>query len=154
MYTRHMVVSQDLPHLLEIERSSKETFWDKDDFKELVKIENNIVGKVVEVDEAIVGYMVFQLDMEQIDLLNLTIKTEYRRTGYASNLIDHLKSKLNSVRKTIRAEVRESNLQGQLFLKKNGFICTDILPFWFEDYVNDKEPPRLESAYLFYYDRK
>lgn len=160
MYLRHMVISNDLASIMEIEKSSEETFWNKTDFKELVRIENNISGKVIEIADEIVGYMVYQLDIEQIDLLNLTIKPKFRKMGYASVFLDQLKKKINPVRTSIRVEVRESNLPAQLLLKKNGFICTDILPFWFEDSYSDAsfeedddycDLDKLESGYLFYY---
>ena len=65
--------------------------------------------------------------------------------AYAANLYEELigsevdsptlKSKLAyQRRKSIVLELRERNLDGQLFFRKAGFLCTSILHGWYADY--------------------
>jgi ribosomal-protein-alanine N-acetyltransferase len=109
---------------------------------------------VCEHDDLVVGYMIYELHTRFLDLLSFA--TRYRRRGIGRQMIDKLKSKLTSQRRSqIRTIVRETNLPAQLFFKANGFLATEVLKnhynedtsedayFMQYDYVNEAYPPCL-----------
>jgi ribosomal-protein-alanine N-acetyltransferase len=87
---------------------------------------------VAERNEEVVGYMVYELHKTRIELLNFAVRARSQRLGVGSALIEKLKSKLAHERRNkISLELRERNLEGQLFLRQAGFKCTSILHGWY-----------------------
>ena len=115
----------------------------------LLRTRNNI-GMVATIGGQIVGLMIYALHKEKIKLFYLSVHKDYRNQGVGQQMIDKMKSKLNTERRTkIEMFVSDFNLRGQLFLKRMGFLCTDIVKgfddeednYIFEHFLNDEEEP-------------
>ena len=95
-------------------------------------------------EEQIVGFMIYELNRNQLHVLNFAVRADFRRRGLGSQMLDKLVSKLSQQRRTrISLEVRESNLAAQLFFRKAGFRAISVL----RDYYDDTT----ESAYVMDY---
>lgn len=135
VYIRWMI-RRDMPEVLAIENSSFEYPWDEEDFIRCLR-QRNCIGMVAEHNETVVGYMIYELYANRIHLLNIAVHPDYRFKGIGKNIIEKLVSKLSPQRRSkIEAEVRESNLDAQLFFKKMKFRATEIFQQYFENAEN------------------
>jgi len=80
-------------------------------------------GLLIKDNEFIIGYSIVINDDTEIDL-RLGIHPQYRRLQHATRLLNKVKSKLNHSKNILKCWVPEDNLDGQLFLRSHGFICT------------------------------
>jgi ribosomal-protein-alanine N-acetyltransferase len=129
-YIRWMVRS-DLSSVVAIEKDVFDYPWSEQEFLIALR-QRNCIGMVAERNEEVVGYMVYELHKTRIELLNFAVRARSQRLGVGSAMIEKLKSKLAYERRNkILLELRERNLDGQLFFRQAGFLCTSILHGWY-----------------------
>ncbi len=137
------MIRRDMPEVLGIESESFEFPWLEDDFIRCLR-QRNCIGMVAEVDDRVVGFMIYELHKARIHVLNFAVAGEYRRRGVGSQMLAKLSAKLSLQRRCrIVLEVRETNLDAQLFFRENGFRAVSVL----HDYYADTP----EDAYLMQY---
>lgn len=137
------MIRRDMPEVLNIESQSFEFPWAEDDFIRCLR-QRNCIGMVAEHEDQIVGFMIYELNRNQLHALNFAVRVDFRRRGVGSQMLDKLMSKLSQQRRTsISLEVRESNLAAQLFFRRSGFRAISVLRDYYEDTT--------ESAYVMNY---
>lgn len=137
MHNVRWLIRKDLPEVLEIEKLSFEFPWTEEEFKKCLG-RRECIGMVVELDEAVAGYMIYELHKTRLHVLNLAVHPDVRRQGIGSRMVDKLIGKLSFQRRNrMLLEVRETNLHAQLFLKKHGFRAIEILKSFYEDSTED-----------------
>ena len=94
-------------------------------------IERRFLGIVAEYKNKIIGYMIYELDKEDIHVVNIAVHPEFRRAGVGSQMIAKLLPKLGVKRKAIDLIISERNLALQLFLKENDFKAIEVLHKYF-----------------------
>ncbi len=131
------MIRRDLPTVLEIEESNFEFPWTEDDFLRCLR-QRNCIGMVVELDDEIVGFMIYELHTNRLHILNFAVAEFAMRRGIGTALVDKLVSKLSPHRRNrIVLEVRETNLDAQLFFKSLGFRAISVLRDYYDDTVED-----------------
>ena len=126
-YDCRWMVKRDMPEVLEIEAGSFAAPWSMEDFLEALR-ERNCIGMVVDRDDVILGFMLYQLEKDHLLLLNMAVCPDHRLRGVGKAMVAKLRSKLSGHRRThILADVNERNLEAQLFFKAEGFLATDTL---------------------------
>jgi [ribosomal protein S18]-alanine N-acetyltransferase len=131
------LIRRDLPEVLQIESRSFEFPWTEEEFTTCLR-NRNCIGMVAEKDSNVAGYMIYELHKQRLHILNFAVRPEMRRIGAGSAMIDKLIGKLSADRRSrIMLEVRESNLEAQLFFRHNGFRCIDILKKFYDDTTED-----------------
>jgi [ribosomal protein S18]-alanine N-acetyltransferase len=131
------MIRSDMPWLLQIEDESFEFPWSESDFLACLR-QRNCVGMVAQSGNKILGFMIYDLYQDRMQLLSLAIPRLYRRHSIGSQLIAKLIEKLSQQRRTtITTEVRETNLPAQLFFKSMGFRATGVLRNYYEDTAED-----------------
>lgn len=143
-----------------LERHSSEQKWTGDDYDE--HISRHYCGGFVALDGTrIVGLLAYErissLDdhifppvwqilgiVRSIGLLNLVVHRDYRRRGIGQKLIETLMEKEKSL---CLVNVRDSNLDAQLFYKSLGFLAYGISKDYFTDYT--ERAPYCEDAICF-----
>lgn len=135
-----------------IGRYSDETFWTKKLILKHSRRENCGVF-VALMGFTPVGFLAFEVspDRQSVQILNLVVHPKYRRKGIGRSLVQKLTG-LKSKFQTWEFNVRESNLDAQLFLQKLDFLCVAIARSYFIDY--HAEEVKREDAYCFAYPRK
>ena len=132
---------------LQINIHSLECIWDSKNIFELLEKEN-VSGVVLknEINDRIMGFVVYESMLFSVEILNLVVHPDYRREGVGSLIIDFLKEDYSDS-KAIRYKLRESNLIGQIFLKNNNFVSEGVV----KDYFSDSYPNCIEkeNAYSF-----
>ncbi|MFO0941070.1 MAG: ribosomal protein S18-alanine N-acetyltransferase [Pirellulales bacterium] len=100
--------------------------------------QRNCIGMVAEMNDEVVGFMIYELHKNRLHLLNFAVNPNLRRSGIGSAMMDKLAGKLSSDRRNrIVLEVRETNLDAQLFFKKLGFRAISVLRDFYEDTTED-----------------
>ncbi|MEX1223283.1 MAG: ribosomal protein S18-alanine N-acetyltransferase, partial [Pirellulales bacterium] len=137
------MIRRDMPEVLEIENSAFEFPWFEEDFIRCLR-QRNCIGMVAEHDDRVVGFMIYELYKTRLHILNFAVSADVRRRGVGSQMAQKLISKLSHQRRTkVLLEIRETNLDAQLFFRANGFKAVSVL----RDYYDDTP----EDAYLLEY---
>ena len=98
---------------------------------------------IVEYENEISGFCICELHLNRIILLRMCVLPQNRKKGIGKALLEKIKTKITKKRKTISAEVRETNLSIQLFLKSQHYKAVKVL----RNYFLDTE----EDAFVFQY---
>lgn len=136
VYIRWMI-RRDMAEVLQIESESFEFPWLEDDFIRCLR-QRNCIGMCAEYEDRVVGFMIYELHKTRIHLLNLAVTEQMRRRGVGSQMVEKLVAKLSVQRRNrILAEVRETNLDAQLFFRENDFRAVSVLRDFYEDTPED-----------------
>jgi ribosomal-protein-alanine N-acetyltransferase len=131
------MIRRDMPEVLQTEQDSFEFAWTEEDFLRCLR-QRNCIGMVAEQGEKVVGFMIYELHKNKLHILNFATHPAYRRHGVGAQMVAKLISKLSSHRRTrITLEVRETNLQAQLFFRAQGFRAVRVLRSFYEDSGED-----------------
>jgi ribosomal-protein-alanine N-acetyltransferase len=137
------MATRDIDAVAAIELKSNEFYISRDDLIKLLR-RRSVVSMVAVENDKVIGFIVYELMNRRIQLLDIAVHSKFRNQGIGTDLINKLKSKLSNNRRTkISTEIRESNLEFQLFLQKCGFIGHEVL----KDYFPDTN----EDAFLMHY---
>lgn len=121
----------DLRRVYEIENMSFDQSYGIDIFQQLYEM--GIGFLVVEENNYVVGYVMFWLKYEnQGHIISLAVDKNYRRKGYATQLLARAISILFLITDTIYLEVRASNVGALEFYKKFNFIQDRVVPNYYE----------------------
>lgn len=131
------MIRRDMPAVLDIEGQSFEFPWSEEEFIRALR-QRNCIGMVAELNEVVVGFMIYELHKNRLHILNFAVHHDYRRQNVGKSMIEKLVSKLSSQRRSrILLEVRETNLPAQLFFKSVGFKAVSVLREFYEDSPED-----------------
>ena len=131
------MIRRDLAEVLAIEEAGFEFPWSEEDFIRCLR-QRNCIGMVAEADDQIVGFMVYELHKNRLQVVNFSVHPSFHRRGIGSQLIEKLIGKLSSQRRNrIMLEVRETNVPAQLFFRELGFRATAVLREFYDDSTED-----------------
>ncbi|TWT92740.1 ribosomal-protein-alanine N-acetyltransferase [Stieleria varia] len=131
------MIRRDMPAVLGIEQNCFEFAWTEKDFIRCLR-QRNCIGMVAEKDDEIVGFMIYELHKNRLHILNFAVHEKCRRQGVGNAMCSKLFGKLSHERRNrIMLEVRETNLDAQLFFKSLGFRAISVLRDFYDDTVED-----------------
>ena len=131
------MIRRDMPEVLAIESENFEFAWLEEDFIRSLR-QRNCIGMVAEHDDRVVGFMIYELHKTRIHVLNFAVAGGYQRRGVGSQMLAKLTGKLSVQRRSrIVLEVRETNLDAQLFFRENGFRAVSVLHSYYADTPED-----------------
>jgi ribosomal-protein-alanine N-acetyltransferase len=131
------MIRRDMPAVLDIENQSFEFPWSEEEFIRCLR-QRNCIGMVAEHDEQVVGFMIYELHKNRLHILNFAVDPNARRTGVGRAMVDKLIGKLSHDRRNrIMLEVRETNLDAQLFFRNLGFRAISVLRDFYDDSTED-----------------
>ena len=131
------MIRRDMPAVLAIESQSFEFPWSEEEFVRCLR-QRNCIGMVAEWCDQVVGFMIYELHKNRLHILNFAVDPESRRRGVGRCMTDKLISKLSHDRRNrIMLEVRETNLDAQIFFRSLGFRAISVLREFYEDSPED-----------------
>jgi len=120
------LIRRDMDEVLHIEKLCFPHPWSEEDFLIALR-KSNCIGIVAEIKNRVIGYMIYELQKQRLEITNIAVDPWFQRSGVGRKMIQRLKDKLAPQRRTeITAPVRESNLGAQLFLQACGFRAGEI----------------------------
>lgn len=142
-HIRWVLLSRDLPAMLFIEKASSSDPLIEADF-EYYHRQKKTYLIVAEIKEKIVGFMIYKLQKpkklqpSQFFILNFAVHPDWRRQGIGKQMAENIISKITTFRcDRITIDVREKNLDAQLFLCSCGFRATSISREFYPDTGED-----------------
>lgn len=130
-------VRRDMASVLSIESESFGFPWTEEEFIRCLR-QRNCVLMVAEIREQVVGYMVYELHENFLQLLNFAVAAGFRRKGIGTAIVFKMVGKLSPQRRSrILLEVRETNLAAQLFFRSQGFLAVSVLRDFYDDTTED-----------------
>jgi [ribosomal protein S18]-alanine N-acetyltransferase len=130
-------ILRDYPEVLAIENASFQFPWLKEEFLRVLR-QRNCIGMVAEHDEKIVGYMIYELHRNKIQVLDFAVHPLWCRKSIGRQMVAKLVGKLSSQRRNrISLLIRETNLAGHLFFRAMGFLATAVVREHFTDSGED-----------------
>ena len=131
------LIRRDMDEVLAIEQECFEWPWTEEEFL-LTLRQRNCIALVAHSDNVIWGYVVYELYSGKIRILNLAVEPRCQRSGVGRQLVQRLVDKLSlQRRRKLEAEVRETNLDAQLFFAAQGFRATGVLTEHYDDTIED-----------------
>ena len=131
------MIRRDMPEILQIEQCGFEFPWSEDDFIRCLR-QRNCIGMVAEYDERVVGFMIYELHKTRLHILNFAVHPDFRRRGVGDQMANKLVGKLTYQRRNrIILEVRETNLEAQLFFRNSDFRAISVVRDFYEDTTED-----------------
>lgn len=116
-------------HYADVIRISADSYdepWTEDQLATLLK-QRTIIGLVYEVNQQVVGYIIYELYKGSLTILNIAVDPRFRRKGIGTLLLNRLKEKLRVLgRQFLDIDSSETCLSAHLFLKYNGFKAVGI----------------------------
>lgn len=123
------LIRRDMPQVISIEEMVFPYPWSEQEFIAVLG-QRNAIGSVIEEPrtDRIVGFMIYELHPQRFQLLSIAVHPTFQRQGYGRALLDKLYGKLSSCRRQqIVTEVRETNLNAQLWLQSCGYVATEVV---------------------------
>ena len=131
------MIRRDMSEVLNIESESFEFPWSEEDFVRCLR-QRNCIGMVAEYEDRVVGFMIYELHRTRLHVLNFAVCSDFRRRAVGAQMVAKLSGKLSSGRRTrILLEVRETNLDAQVFFRSQGFRAVSVLRDFYEDTTED-----------------
>lgn len=119
------MIRGDMPAVLAIEQACFDDAWPEDEFLSRLRC-RNVIGQVVEFDDTICGFVIYELNQTFLKILNIAVDPMMQGRGLGAEMVDKLTGKLNEKRSSVQVLVRERNLDAQLFFRSMGFLATSI----------------------------
>ncbi len=111
---------EDIDAVLAIERGAYPFPWTRANFAD--SLASGYSAWCCRVDDALVGYAVMMLVLDEAHLLNITVAPDWQRYGYGMLIMHHLFSTARAHgAKRMFLEVRPSNAPGQGLYRRLGF---------------------------------
>lgn len=140
------LIRRDMVDVLRIERESYSRPWTDDDFLGHLK-KRNCIGMVAEHNQTLVGFMVYDFNKGPLHILNFAVDPAFRRRSIGSQMMQRLVCKLSHQRRSeLLIHVRETNLDAQLFFKRQGFRAVNVLTNHYDDISEDAIEMRYRIA--------
>jgi ribosomal-protein-alanine N-acetyltransferase len=131
------MIRRDMPEVLNIEQRGFEFPWSEEDFIRCLR-QRNCIGMVAELEDRVVGFMIYELHKTRLHILNFSVHPEFQRRAIGTAMVRKLIGKLSSQRRSrIMLEIRETNLAAQLFFRAAGFRAISVLRDFYEDTTED-----------------
>lgn len=131
------LIRRDMPEVLAVEQSIFVPPWTEDDFLCCLR-QRNCIGMVAELDHRIVGLMIYELHKSRLQILKFAVASDCRRKGIGTQMVLRLVDKLSQQRRSeIILDVRESNLDAQLFFRAMGFRAYRVTREFYADTGED-----------------
>jgi ribosomal protein S18 acetylase RimI-like enzyme len=123
--------------VLEIESLSYEHPWGRNEFIRALKDDNTVGAVVEDADGWVLGFVVYAREKSKLVILNLAIDPAYRRKGCGSFVVNKLKSRLKRKISRISTMIRETNFSAIGFLRRNGFLATEVIRTPYDEISED-----------------
>jgi ribosomal-protein-alanine N-acetyltransferase len=127
---------RDFDPLIAIDTKSNEEYWTLDDFKKKLR-QKAVTCLIAEEEGVVVGFLLYELFLHRFTVLRIGVASNHRRRGIGATLLKELAAKLTPKRTLISAEVRESNLMVQMFLKNQEYRAIEVIRNYFSDTDED-----------------
>lgn len=126
------MIRRDMLEVLDIEQQSADSPLGEAEFRAILG-KHDVIGMVATLAETerVVGFAVYRLEKTHLEILNLAVHPDVRRSGVGRRLMARLVRKLGGRRIHIRTTVPETRMSMHRFLAASGFRAIGVVRGWF-----------------------
>jgi ribosomal-protein-alanine N-acetyltransferase len=136
----------DIDEIMVIERSAYRIPWSQGFFLQELQV-TCARSILAELNGKIIGYILYWLLPDMIDIHNVAIHVDYRRRGIARLLLAQVLAQAGAqLISRVTLEVRKSNLPAQRLYESFGFVATGLRKGYYSDNGEDALAMTLEVA--------
>ena len=131
------MTTADIENVIAIERASFQFPWSTRFFLDELQVEcaRSILA---EVDDRIVGYVLFWLLAEEVDIHNIAVHPDFRRQGIGRLLLEQVVAAARrQERLRVTLDVRFSNDTAQSLYRSFGFVARGLRKGYYSDNGED-----------------
>lgn len=134
----------DIDQIMAIEVESFTAPWSRQSYLEIAPLDS-VQFFVVKKDDKVIGYMLYQMWFEEMELHTIAVASDERGRGISTMMIEHLlKDAKSRNTKRIFLQVRPSNEAARGLYKKFGFETVGIRHRYYRDNFEDAFIMKLE----------
>ena len=128
----------DIYRVLDIESMCFEFSWTEDEILSTMSRRSRY-GMVAEHEDTTLGFMFFEITKGRMNLLDFAVHPIFQRQGVGVAMVERLKSTLRNQRlgQQIMLDIRETNMDGLMFFKSQGFKALRTLKNYYEETDED-----------------
>ena len=130
---------KDIQYILDIDNNNfiyeKYTKFDIENF--INKLNENDYILVIDLDKKIIGYLIFRIVDDFIEIFKICIIKEYRKNGFGALFIKYLEDSFKNIINRFILEVRSKNKTAMSFYEKLGFKKIFIKKNYYENPIDD-----------------
>lgn len=116
-----IMLNEDLQEVLQIEQAANQFPWSLKNFSDSLHAGHH-AWVYCDPYDAVMGYAIVQLVMDEAHLLNLCIRPDMQGQGYGRRILEHIIEHVKTRAVTlIVLEVRRSNIRAQRLYEQMGF---------------------------------
>jgi ribosomal-protein-alanine N-acetyltransferase len=131
------LAASDMDGVMAIERASFAYPWSMRFFLQELQVQC-ARAIVAEADHKIIGYILFWLLPDEVDIHNIAVHPDFRRCGVGRALLQQVVSQARARGSTrVTLEVRKSNLPAQKLYESLGFSPTGVRKGYYSDNGED-----------------
>lgn len=132
------MIRRDMPRVLQIENECFGSLsWSEEDFIRQLR-QRNCIGMVCEIDDEVVGFMLYELHKSKLTIIDFAVMSSFRRMGVGTSMTRKLLGKLSADRRSmIELHIREGNLDAQLFFQSLGFRAVKVCSGFYDNSTED-----------------
>ncbi|MEX0805890.1 MAG: ribosomal protein S18-alanine N-acetyltransferase [Candidatus Binatia bacterium] len=131
------MTTADIENVIAIERVSFQFPWSIKFFIEELKVECSR-SVLAEVDGRVVGYVLFWLLSDEVDIHNIAVHPEFRRHGIGRCLLEQVVAAARHQESTrVTLDVRRSNTPAQRLYESLGFTLKGVRKGYYSDNGED-----------------
>lgn len=123
---------EDLPEIMELDAESLIRPWSAAMWREELRGQHGTYLALEEPEGGLIGYIGVKRVADELHLMTLAVRREYRRRGYAKTLIN-AGLEVYSGARTVYLEVRPSNAAARALYESLGFQNTGRRPRYYGD---------------------
>lgn len=113
---------EDLLPIVAIERQATPSPWSAVQFEQSLEQHRCLVMVADNSSESILGYAIVSALLDQAEVLNICINSDYQGRGYGSQLLTDLLKQLPDAIEVVYLEVRVSNFRAIHLYQNHGFV--------------------------------
>lgn len=130
---------RELEAVYKIEQMSYSNPWQKKHFLNALRRKRLCGIVAVTGKHRVIGFVILEALEQSCQVLNLAVHPDFRRRGVGRKMLGWVQDRLQAQPDWTRIclEVRERNLEAQLFMKKCNFKAVEVIRDYYEDTGED-----------------
>lgn len=121
------MASADFADAAEADKACFYKYWDKNRIKSVTRKKNHI-AMVADYNGLVVGYMLYQINDDHMELIRMAVHPNFRNKGAGSAMIVKLKQRLKPDHRTRIVVILSQWIdQAHIWLRNRGFLATEVL---------------------------
>lgn len=125
------LIERDVDQVLELDSLCFEPTISKEELLSYVnRSVHGVVPRVIELNGKIIGFHIYAVQLNKVEIYRLGVHPDYRRKGFGSRFIADAYKKLSMKRRSLECVVSDHADAAIAFFRSSGFAATGVIRNW------------------------